>query len=544
MESSTDEPAIRASRRSSTSLSRVAAALVARPWRVFLVAFVLFFAIMAAWSLATPPFASPDEPAHVVRAVSLLRGQLIGTGPTSSNITRVNVPELYASGQDFVTCFAHIPTVPASCAGPFHGSSRTIPTTTSAGRYPPLYYAIVGLPSLFTVSTTGFYLMRLMSDLLSAVFLALSVMSVVAWSKGRLLLVGVLVAATPTTIFLASVINPNGLEITAALCLWCSGLVLVRDRAVDPPIGLIVVVVASAVGLMLARGLSPLWVVLIALTLSVVAGWRTTHRILTATWARWSLIALVPSALFAVAWIVAAHGLNEQAVPPSSRPKQDISLVAQLFGQARPWIKQMIGVFGWLDTFSPFVTYLAWSAVVGLLVLLALVCWRNIREATALVLLLALIILVPIVLTYLQARELGVIWQARYILPVAVGLPLLSAEIIEKSRVLRSIQSHLAILLCALLVVGQACAFGQTIVRYSTGVGKAGGFLGNLLRGSWQPPGGGGVLLVLLTCMMALLAIYSCYLVWLGPPSANGPAPSTKGLSRPSVQPEDSFALF
>ncbi len=53
-------------------------------------------------------------------------------------------------------------------------------------------------------------------------------MSVVVWSKGRLLLVGVLVAATPTTIFLASVINPNGLEITAALCLWCSGLILVR----------------------------------------------------------------------------------------------------------------------------------------------------------------------------------------------------------------------------------------------------------------------------------------------------------------------------
>ena len=543
MESTTNEPEPRASRRSRASLSTVARALVARPWRVFLVAFALFFAIIAAWSLATPPFASPDEPAHTVRAVSLLRGQLIGTGPTSSNVTRVTLPEFYASGQDFVPCFAHKATAPASCAGPFSGSSRTVSITTSAGRYPPLYYAIVGLPSLVTVSATGFYLMRLMSDLLSAVFLALSVMSVVVWSKGRLLLVGVLVAATPTTIFLASVINPNGLEITAALCLWCSGLILVRDCAADPPRGLIMVVVAAAVGLMLARGLSPLWVVLIALTLAIVAGWRTTHRILTAKWTRWSLIVLVPSALFAVVWIVAAHGLNEQAAAPSLRPQPNLSLVADLLGATGPWIKQMIGVFGWLDTYSPYVTYLAWSAVLGLLILLALVCWRNVREAVGLVLLIALVILVPIVLTYMQAAQLGVIWQARYILPLAVGLPLLSAEIIEKSKVLRSVQSHLAVLVCALLGVGQVCAWSQTLIRYTTGLGKKGGFFNNLLGGSWQPPGGGLLLLVLFILAMFLLIAYCCYLVWLGPPPADDPALSAKSLSWPSAQSEDSLAL-
>jgi hypothetical protein len=381
-----------------------------------------------------------------------------------------------------------------------------------------------------------------MSDLLSAAFLALSVMSIVAWSKGRLMLIGLLAATTPMTFFLASVINPNGMEITSAICLWCSGIILVRDRSDDPPWGLVGVVVGSAVGLMLARGLSPLWVILIAVVLAILAGRHVAYRILIMKKTRWSLVVLVPSALFALAWIVSAHALNEQAAAKSLRPKQNITLVSHLFGLTGLWIQQMIGVFGWLDTLSPFITYLVWSAVLSVLVLLALICWRNGREAAALVLLLALVVLVPVLLTYMQAAQLGVIWQARYILPLAVGIPLLSAEIIEKSKVWRSVQSHLVVLLCALLGVGQVCAFGQTLIRYTTGLGKAGGSLGDLLHGSWQPPGGAGVLILVLVLATALLAAYICYLVWLGPRSPKDPALSSELLPRESTLPEPTLA--
>jgi hypothetical protein len=44
-------------------------------------AFVVFFVLAAAWSVATPLFASPDEPSHVVRAASLVRGQILGDEP-------------------------------------------------------------------------------------------------------------------------------------------------------------------------------------------------------------------------------------------------------------------------------------------------------------------------------------------------------------------------------------------------------------------------------------------------------------------------------
>src|ERR1700733_15261589 len=48
------------------------------PGRVFLVTFVLIFCMSAAWSAATPLDGGPDEPAQVIRAVSLWRGEIIG----------------------------------------------------------------------------------------------------------------------------------------------------------------------------------------------------------------------------------------------------------------------------------------------------------------------------------------------------------------------------------------------------------------------------------------------------------------------------------
>ncbi len=40
--------------------------------------FLIVFTLLAAWSLATPRYAAPDEPAHAYRAASLVRGQLLG----------------------------------------------------------------------------------------------------------------------------------------------------------------------------------------------------------------------------------------------------------------------------------------------------------------------------------------------------------------------------------------------------------------------------------------------------------------------------------
>ena len=81
---------------------------------------MLAFGNMAVWSLATPFFASPDEPAQVARAVALVHGQLVGrTVKNAGNaITHITIPKVYAAGPTYGGCFTFKDAVPASCAHP------------------------------------------------------------------------------------------------------------------------------------------------------------------------------------------------------------------------------------------------------------------------------------------------------------------------------------------------------------------------------------------------------------------------------------------
>ena len=509
---------------------RYARSLAARPWRVFVVVLVLAFGNMAVWSLATPFFASPDEPAQVARAVALVHGQLIGkTVKNDGNaITDVTIPKVYAAGLSYGGCFTFNDLVPASCARRLPRSKAEVRTITYVGRYPPLYYAVVGLPSLFATSGNGLYAMRLTSSFLNAVFLALAAMSIVAWSRSRFLLIGLLVAATPMTIFLGSVVNPSGLEITSAICLWCAGLVLALERSDKPPPGLVAVVTVAAIALLLSRALSPLWVVCILLLLALLAGWRGVRALARARSVRWALVPLVPAGAFAVGWIVVAHALDLLPVGVKARGT-GIPLAASIFGNTGTWIQQMIGIFGWLDTLSPLLTYLFWYAAIGLFVLLALSCAR-LRHSAALVLLMVVVVFAPVIISYGQAHRLGIIWQARYIMPMAVGVPLMAVALVERSVALRGVRTRVATIVCAALAIAASAAFAEALRRYATGVKGPIDYLG----GSWQPPFGATTLTISAFVLVALMAAFVRYLVGTepipddpGPPRRADPAPSS-----------------
>ncbi len=496
-----------ASRSSDTFVGRV----LATPWRVFSISFALLFCVMVAWSLATPLFASPDEPAHVVRAASLVRGELLGPGAKGLDhaYTTVRIPQIYSEGSVYAECYAFKDTVPASCNGPLKGSTRDITTQTYVGRYPPLYYALTGIPSLFTASTGGLYAMRFVSDFLASLYLGLAIMTVVAWARGRLLLLGLIVATTPMTFFIGSVVNPSGLEIASATCLWCAGLVLFLDRVSDPPSGLMAVVVASAGGLMLSRGLSLLWVVLIALIIAVSAGRRAIAELAKSRRVRWSLLVLMPPAIFAITWVLVAHSLNVVPGAPISPNISGTHLAAVIFGFNTAWLQEMIGVFGWLDTTSPFVTYLIWYGALGFFILLAVVCHQSRPELAALLMLILIVVAVPMLISYDQIHRVGIGWQGRYTMPVAVGVPLLSAALIERSGMLRNVRRRLALWLCILTGIGQICAYTQALRRYT--VGTAGPV--DFLHGSWRPPLGAAALCALVVVSIALLMTLIFHLV-------------------------------
>ncbi len=484
---------------------------------MFVAVLVIAFLNMAAWSIATPLFASPDEPAQIARAVALVHGDLIGTTVKNAGnaITDITIPAVYSyrTGAAYGSCFVFQPNVPASCAAPITRSTAEVATTTYAGRYPPLYYAIVGLPSLFTSSPTGIYLIRLVSALLNAVFLALAALSVVAWSRSRMLLIGLLVATTPMTFFLGGVVNASGFEITSATCLWCSGVVLALERADKAPRGLVVVVTASAAALLLSRALSPIWVVLIAALLALLAGWRGVQSLARTRPVQVSLVVLVPCAIFAVGWIRVAHALDLVAAGVKvGAHDTGWHLAAGIFGYTGTWLKEMVGFFGWLDTPSPLLTYLVWYAVVGLLVLITFSCTAP-RFVAAFLLLVAIVLTAPVVISYDEAHRLGIIWQARYIMPMAVGVPVMAVALIERSGALQSVRRRLPTVLCVALGIAEFSAFAEALRRYTVG---ASGPL-DYLQGAWQPPLGATAVTVGGFLLIGLMMAFTAYLVTTDP---------------------------
>jgi hypothetical protein len=459
------------------------------PIPLFAVSTLIAFALMAAWSVGMPRFSGPDEPTQIIHAAAVVRGQFVGLpmGGPGDAYTQVNVPAELANGDVVIPCYQWNPTVPASCVHVAPVPNRTVSAGTYAGRYPPLYYAIVGLPTLVVTSPAGITLMRLVSSLLNAIFLGLAIMCVGVWSRNRLLALGILLALTPMAFYLGGMVNPNGLEISAAICLWVSGLVLALEHLEDPPRGLVAVMVTAAAVLTLTRGVSPLWtfltvVILVALgdRSAVVSLVRRRRDVQVGA----GIVLLCGVA--AVGWIVRQHALD--LVPAGAKPHAGTStmhILFEAFGQTGSWFEQMVGIFGSLEAPSPLPTFLAWWVAIGAVVLLAFAVGRR-REIGSLVVLIVLVLLLPAFMELPKATSEGLVWQGRYTLPLGVGIPLIGTAIIGRSALPQQLVRRTFGILAIALPIAGLLAFCEALRRFSTGV------LGPLIpwRGGWQPPGG------------------------------------------------------
>jgi len=483
---------------------------------VFLAAFVAFFAAIAVWSIATPLMASPDEPVHVAKAAAVVRGEWTGRlipdgsiGLQSSPLGVVRIPAAYANLGDLVHCYQFDTDKPASCAPPYHGSSKTVDDTIYNARYQPLYYAIVGLPSLLTDSATGIYLMRLVSAALSALFLALAVMAAVTWSRSRLLLAGVIVASTPSVLFFAGVVNPNGFEISLSICLWTSALILAMERLRHPPLGLVALVSVSAGVEALVRSLSPFWVVLTLLAALTVADWKELSSFLRSrrAWAG-GAFAVVCGAL-GTAWIITEHSLN--VLPPSSPVPRSVGeghLLVLAFLRTSGYYSEMLSRFGWLVAPSPYLTYLLFTMLLGWLAFGALGT-ASARRITVLLATVVAVVVIPVLISAAQAHRLGITWQGKDTLPLAVGVPILAATLIANSslaevRVFRTRSVGLVAVTAAIAIV---TALWGDLRRNA--VGDAGPNL-SFLHAAWQPPLGiAGVFIFGLVATGALATMFA-----------------------------------
>jgi len=451
----------------------------------------------ALWALATPLGAAPDEPTQIVKAAAVVRGQLTGEsttrGPTADVL--VTVPESFAADGDLATCYLGRATVPAGCAPHLSGASAPVKVVTYVGRNPPLYYLLVGAPTLIWHTDVAVYAMRLLSILWSALLLGLALTTAAVLSRSRLLVAAVAIATTPLVVFLASVVNPSGLQISAAVATWTTGLVLVVEHRHRPPPLLVAGCAVSASLLALSGGICALWLALIALTLAALAPgaiadlWRTRQVRLATTGVTACGVAAVAFALHADSLAVLPVGKAVAAHIST------IGIVVDALGRTGPILRQAVGTFGWLDTPSPLGVLLGWWFAVGLLVTLGLVtAWR--RQAVVLAGLLTVAVALPTAIMASQARHDGLIWQARDGMPLYVGIPLVAAIALHQratSSTRRETWLHDRIvrwllgLLAGGIALGQLADFAWALRRYTVGLGSTLNPL-DKVPGGWAPP--------------------------------------------------------
>ncbi|MFE6052033.1 DUF2142 domain-containing protein [Kitasatospora sp. NPDC056446] len=498
-------PSVPPAQRSDGGSARPGRRLFRRTWWT---AFIGFFLVCAGWVLASPYDASPDEREHIIRAVGVARGEFAPKPEAAGGGTGAfqHVPASIVRDN----CWWFDATKPATCAEPPGGDQTVERVATRAGRYNPLYYALVGWPMAIWPNWLGLTLGRLISAGLVSALLASAAHSAVAWTRHRLAAAGILVAVTPITLHLSGSINPNGFEIAAGVALIAALIPTMLDpeqplrRAAMVQIG-----IAGSV-VMTCRALGPVWCTAILGIMLIPVTRERLRQLLRFRPAWWAAAALAVAGAAGALWTVAMKASEMMAVqvPPGiTVPK---AIRHEVIVRWPEYFVEMVGVPSWLDTHLPGTAYDFWFLAIGCLVLPALAfgTWSDRWRLFA-------FFLAPFaVLTLsdaLAAHKVGFAGQGRYMLPVAVGVPMLAAFVLGQRGKLDDARTASLVRMVALVVLPLQLAFlGYTMIRWQSGVGTSVDFTPlNPLAGSWHPPAGSATALLTAAAGCVMLGVWA-----------------------------------
>lgn len=512
-------------------VAQVVTSSTSTPRRAFWAAFAAFFAVSFLWGLSNPVMASVDEPAHIIKAAATVRGSVdSGVEGAATGIGEVEVPTLYEWLSLYPNCFAFNPEASASCQPDIVGDLEApAEVSTSALNYNPLYYVVVGWPTLLPQGDHTVYLVRGMTALVSSALLALAVSLVAGLPRRRWVALALLLPLTPTFVNLLGSVNPQSFEVAGALLLWVALLALLRHPDPAQTTLRLSAVVAATVPLANARSLGPLMVVIILVLCILTVPWRRTVEVLSDRRAWWALAACVAACAVSVGWTVTQGALPEGATQNAIPLRDNLEWTLGLTSQ---YVQQMVLALGWLDVPAPLWTVLLLVACLGLVVLVG---WASARWRDRLVLALtaATVFGLPVLSHALQANEIGYFWQGRYAFPVAVGLVVLAG--FAMSRVEDQIPSWFS--LDVAMTVATIVAAVQTVVlfanlhRYS--VGASGGWITTLQQPlPWTPVPA----VVFLALYAGAWVALSVALLRVGSPSSSEPAVVTATSEEPVTQ--------
>lgn len=429
---------------------------------------------MAAWALASPVGSGPDESGHIMKAAATVRGQWTGSVTDAQGIRAFNLPANVGDLDPVVSCFAGKPNQSAACA-PSLSDAGSEQTTVLSGvaAYNPVYYAIVGWPSLVWTGTAMVLVMRLINALL--VSFLWTVVAVTVPGRAAASSFVLTAAATPLAVYLGGIVNPSGVEVAATAAVFALAITVIRQRARER-LWLVLLVVVIAL-LMCLRSVSPLLALCAVGAAVTMTGLRAFWVTLIRPRVVWAVAVLLPVGVFAVWWILAVSG-PAGYIPAAGGDRP--AAIAAFFGTLdsfSDYLLQMVGVLGWFDTWLPESVYVIWTGALAGSVLLAL-AFSAVRAAATVIVVFAIGIFLPAVLQAATAFEFGYIWQGRYSLPFLVlGLTAGAFAIRRQTAGVAGWRFALGI---TVLIALQFYAFMGALKRFAAGAGAPWEALGSV----------------------------------------------------------------
>lgn len=401
-----------------------------RPARVASLLTLAFVLTQLAWVLAVPPFRAIDEFDHAYRAAAVAGGQFL---PSDTPVAQgrgdyVEVPRSIVEAANPV-CTTYKYVGPDNCNPVTDTGDGYVRVASAAARYNPAFYWVVGKPAQLLEGTANVYALRLLASALCAGLFWVAAFSLALAFRTAWPLLGLAVAVTPVYVYSTSVGAPNGVEMTAGLALWCSLLAMRSDRLGQRGESFLLAAATGAAAVVaVPRLLGPGWMVLIVAAAAFLLGrdrlreTLATHRLL-----------LLRGSAVVLAAVVSAVVWARVATPNSLAREEDLGLgnpVGGALGQVPGWILQSIAAFPTRNEAAPTAVYAA--GALAILVLLGAAGWGTSRRWWALLGgLVAVWLGVQLTIVVATYSQLGDVWQGRYALPFAVGIPVAMAALRE-----------------------------------------------------------------------------------------------------------------
>lgn len=475
----------------------------------WLLAFVGFFLATAAWSTAAPYNGTPDEKDHVYRAYGVATGQVVLTPEKAVRDAGafVDVPR----GLLVEDCWQFRSDVSAACATEPGGDDTRVAVGSGAGRYFPLYYAVVGWPLALSPDWLGVMLARLVSAALCAVLLANALTDAMRWSRYRVLALGVLLGATPMVAHMGSAINPSGPELAAGIAFFAAACPLLYTPAARRDPTLLWHVGVAALGLASLRMAGPLFLFLAVVALLLPLRWAVLRDLWEWRGLRWWMVGVGSVGTASVIWTVTQKTADVGGHFVLDGPPLATTQIAYLEAQRwRAYLDEMVGVTSWLDTRLPEFVYVVWLSAVAAVVLAGFVLASRLGRLRIAALALAGVV-VPFLMTLRYANEVGFITQGRYLMPLLVGVLILAMYHIAEHGVSADRARFMLRAAVIVLLPLHFVALAVTMVRWQHGLTAPAGLRNlNPFSGDWHPPLGSAVPLLALIGGVTVIGV----LVW------------------------------